>query len=85
MQLVMDSKHRVTNLNFPIAALGLIDAGMQFWLTSIAVSNKEDSTMYENLLQKTMEFFDPHEFKSQIVCTQSENYAAIQLAFWAVF
>ncbi len=84
MQLVMDSKHRVKNLNFLITALALIDKGTQFRLISIAVSNKEDSTVYKNLLQKTMEFFDPHKFKSQIVCTQSDNCAAIQSAFRAV-
>jgi hypothetical protein len=42
MQLVIDSKHRVPMKNYPVTAVGLLNAGQLFNLVMLTVSNKED-------------------------------------------
>jgi hypothetical protein len=51
LQLAMDSKHRVLMNNYPVTALGVLDAGQQFNLIALALSNKEDKNMYSAMIQ----------------------------------
>jgi hypothetical protein len=51
MQLVVDSKHRVLMNNYPATAVGFLDAGQQFNLVMLAVSNKEDEEIFCSLIQ----------------------------------
>ena len=51
MQLVVDSKHRVLMNNYPVTAVGFLDAGQQFNLVMLAVSNKEDEEFFCSLIQ----------------------------------
>jgi hypothetical protein len=41
----MDSKHKEPIGNYPVTALGILDAG-QFNLIALALSSKEDENMY---------------------------------------
>jgi hypothetical protein len=50
-QLAMDSEHRVLMNNYPVTAIGVLDAGQQFNLIALAVSNKEDENMYSAFMQ----------------------------------
>jgi hypothetical protein len=51
MQVVLDSKHLLLMNNFPITAFGILDAGLQFNLIDLAVSNKEDEKIYTSFLK----------------------------------
>jgi hypothetical protein len=51
LQLAMDLKHRVLINNYPITALGVLDAEQQFNLIALALSNKEDENMYSAMIQ----------------------------------
>jgi hypothetical protein len=42
MQLFIDSKHRLLIENYPVTAVGFLDAAQQFNLVMLDVSNKED-------------------------------------------
>ena len=44
LQLAMNSKHKVLMNNYPITALGILDAGQLFNLIAVALSNKKDET-----------------------------------------
>jgi hypothetical protein len=52
MQLVIDSKHRVLLNNYLISVVGILDAGQQFNMIALAVSNKEDEEFFYSLLQE---------------------------------
>jgi hypothetical protein len=41
-QPVINSKHRVLMNNYPVTAVGFLDAGQRFYLVMLAFSNKED-------------------------------------------
>jgi hypothetical protein len=51
MQLIIDSKHRVLMDNYPVTAVGFLDAGQQSNLVMLAVSNKEDEEFFCSLIQ----------------------------------
>jgi MULE transposase domain len=77
----MDSKHRVLMNNYQATALGVFDAGQQFNLIAISLSNKEDKNLYwariqgvETVLQSIGVHMDPE-------CTMSTNCDAIQKSF----
>jgi MULE transposase domain len=77
----LDSKHRVLVNNYPVTALGVLDAGQQFNLIALALSNKEDKNMYsamiqgvETVLQSIGVYMDPE-------CTMSDDSNAIQKSF----
>jgi hypothetical protein len=46
MQLLIDSKHRVLLNKYPITVVGILDAGQQFTMIALAVSNKEDEEVF---------------------------------------
>jgi hypothetical protein len=52
MQLVIDSKHRVLLNNYLISVVGILDAGQQFNMIALAVSNKEYEEFFYCLLQE---------------------------------
>jgi hypothetical protein len=47
----MDAEHRVLMNNYPVTALGVLDAGQQFNLIALALSNKEDENKYSAMIQ----------------------------------
>jgi MULE transposase domain len=81
MQVVLDSKHRVLMNNYPITALGILDAGQQFNL----VSNKEDEAFYTSFLQSIQTHVQALGIVWSIECTMSDNCDAIQNAFQSCF
>jgi hypothetical protein len=50
MQLVIDSKHHVLLNDYSITVFGILDAGQQFNMIALAVSNKEDKEFFYCLL-----------------------------------
>jgi hypothetical protein len=50
MEVVLDSKHRVLMSNYPISVLGVLDAGQQFNLVAIYVSNKDYEEFYTSFV-----------------------------------
>jgi hypothetical protein len=51
MQLVIDSKLHVLLNDYSITVVGILDAGQQFNMTALAVSNKEEEEFFYCLLQ----------------------------------
>jgi hypothetical protein len=51
MQLFIDSKHRLLIDNYPVTAVGFLDAAQQFNLVMLDVSNKEDEEFFCSLIQ----------------------------------
>lgn len=47
-RLVIDSKYRMPQNNYPLTALGFLDASLKFHLLSIAISNREARNFMEN-------------------------------------
>jgi hypothetical protein len=37
--------------NYPVTALGVLDAGLPVYLFALALSNKEDKNMYSTMIQ----------------------------------
>jgi MULE transposase domain len=85
MQVVLDSKHRVLMNNYPITALGILDAGQQFKLVALAVSNKEDKAFYTSFLQSIQTHEQALGIVWSIECTMYDNCDAIQNAFQSYF
>jgi MULE transposase domain len=85
MQVVLDSKHRVLMNNYPITALGILDAGQQFNLIALAVSNKEDETFYTSFLKSIQNKVQALDIIWDAACTMSDNCDAIQNAFQSCF
>jgi MULE transposase domain len=85
MQVVLDSKHRVLMNNYPITALGILDAGQQFNLLALAVSNKEDEVFYTSFLQSIQTQVQALGIVWSVECTMSDNCDAIQNAFQCCF
>jgi MULE transposase domain len=85
MQVVLDSKHRVLMNNYPITALGILDAGQQFNLIALAVSNKEDEELYTSFLKSIQSQVQGLGITWDVTCTMSDNSDAIQNAFETCF
>jgi hypothetical protein len=47
----MTSKHRVLMNNYHETCLGVLNAGQQFNLIALVLSNKEDENMYSAMIQ----------------------------------
>jgi MULE transposase domain/SWIM zinc finger len=80
MQLVVDSKHRVLMNNYPVTAVGFLDAGQQFNLVMLAVSNKEDEEFFCSLIQSLQNALASCSIAISVECTMSDNCSAIQHA-----
>jgi hypothetical protein len=78
MQLVIDSKHRVLLNNYPITVVGILDAGQQFHMVALAVSNKEDEEFFYCFLQAVKNSLQVLELYPTFTCTMSDNSDAIQ-------
>jgi hypothetical protein len=85
MQVVLDSKHRVLRNNYPITALGILDAGQQFNLIALAVSNKEDEAFYTSFLKSVQNQAQALGIVWDAACAMSDNCDAIQNAFQICF
>jgi MULE transposase domain len=85
MQVVLDSKHLVLMNNYPITALGILDAGQQFNLVALAVSNKEDEAFYTSFLQGIRTHVQAIGIVWSIEYIMSDNCDAIQNAFQSCF
>ena len=81
LQLAMDSKHRVLMNNYPVTALGVLDAGQQFNLIALALSNKEDENMYSAMIQGVETVLQSIGVHMDPECTMSDNCDAIQKSF----
>lgn len=80
-QIVLDSKHRMLHNNYPISVLGVLDAGQQFHLISIAISNKEDEFMYRKFISVSLSNMNQLYGTLEVQCTQSDQADAIMNAF----
>jgi MULE transposase domain len=80
MQLVIDSKHRVLMNNYPVTAVGFLDAGQQFNLVMLAVSNKEDEEFFCSLIQSLQNALASCSMAISVECAMSNNCSAIQHA-----
>jgi hypothetical protein len=80
MQLVIDSKHRVLMNNYPVTAVGFLDAEQQFILFMLAVSNKEDEDFFCSLIQNLQNALASCTMGISVECTMSNNCSAIQHA-----
>jgi MULE transposase domain/SWIM zinc finger len=85
MQAVLDSKHRILMNNYPVTALGVLDAGQQFNLVALAVSNKEDEELYTSLIMSVQTIVQALGITLKVECTMSDNCDAIQNAFQNCF
>jgi hypothetical protein len=73
MQVVPDSKHRVLMKIYPLTALGILDAGQQFNLIALVVSNKEDETFYASFLKSIQNLVQTVGIIWDAACTMSDN------------
>jgi hypothetical protein len=80
MQLVIDSKDRVLINNYPVTAVGFLDAGQQFNLVMLVVSNKEDEEFFCSLIQSLQNILASCSIAISVECTMSDNCSAIQHA-----
>jgi hypothetical protein len=85
MQLVIDSKHRVLLNDYPITVVGILDAGQQFHMVALAVSNREDEEFFYCLLQAVKDSLQVLELYPTFTCTMSDNSDAIQRALRRCF
>jgi hypothetical protein len=85
MQVVLDSKHRVLMNNYPVTVLGVLDAGQQFNLVALAVSNKEDEEFYTSFVRSIQTEVQALGINWEVACTMSDNCDAIQNAFQSCF
>ena len=81
LQLAMDSKHRVLMNNYPVTALGVLDAGQQFNLIALALSNKEDENMYSAMIQGVETVLQSIGVHMDPESTMSDHFNAIQKSF----
>jgi hypothetical protein len=77
----MDSKHRMLMNNYPVTAVGVLDAGQQFNLIALAVSNKEDENMYSAFIQGIETVLQSIGVRTDPECAMSDNSDAIQKSF----
>jgi hypothetical protein len=85
MQLVIDSKHRVSLRNYLITVVGILDSGQQFNMIALVVSNKEDEEIFYCLLQAVRDSLQLLELYPAFTCTMSDNSDAIQRALRRCF
>jgi MULE transposase domain len=85
MQVVLDSKHRVLMNNYPVTVLGVLDAGQQFNLVALAVSNKEDEEFYTSFVKSIQTQVQNLGIRWAVDCTMSDNCDAIQNTFETCF
>ena len=64
--------------NYPVTALGILDAGQQFNLIAVALSNKEDENMYSAMIQGVGTVLQSIGVEMDPECTMSDNSDAIQ-------
>ena len=81
----MDTKHKMLLNNYHVIAVGVLDAAQQFNLVTLAVSNKEDSYLFESFLRCIKTDFQKKYGELDITATMSDNCNAIQSAFHAIF
>jgi DNA-binding LacI/PurR family transcriptional regulator len=67
--------------NYPVIALGVLDAGQQFNLIALALPNKEDENMYSAMVQGVETVLQSIGVHMDPECTMSDNYDAIQKSF----
>jgi MULE transposase domain/SWIM zinc finger len=84
-QIAIDSKYRVLMNNYPITAVGVLDAGQQFNLIALAVSNKEDEEFYTSFLKSIEAFLLTLGIPLNVSCTMSDSCDAIHNALHACF
>jgi MULE transposase domain len=77
----MDSKYRVLINSYPVTALGVLDAGQQFNLIELALSNKEYENMYSAMMQGVESVLQSVGVQVEPECTMSDNSDAIQKSF----
>jgi MULE transposase domain len=77
----MDSKHRVLMNNYQVTALGFFDAGQQFNLIAMALSNKEDKNMYWTMIQGVETVLQSIGVHMDPEYTMFNNCDAIQKSF----
>ena len=63
--------------NYPVTALGVLDAGQQFNLIALALSNKEDENMYSAMIQGVETVLQSIGVHMDPECTMSDNIEAI--------
>jgi MULE transposase domain len=80
MQLVFDSKHGVLMNNYYVTAVGILDAGQQFNLVMLAVSNKEDEKLFCSLIQSLQHARASFSIAISVECTMLDKCSAIQHA-----
>jgi MULE transposase domain len=80
MQLVIDSKHRILMNNYPVTAVGFLDAVQQFNFVLLAVSNKEDEEFFCSLIQNLQNSLASCNTGIFVECTMLDNCSAIQHA-----
>jgi MULE transposase domain len=81
LQSAMDSKYRVLINSYPVTALGVLDAGQQFNLIELALSNKEYENMYSAMMQGVESVLQSVGVQVEPECTMSDNSDAIQKSF----
>jgi MULE transposase domain len=84
-QLVIDSKRRGLLNNYPITAVGILDAGQQYTMIALAVSNKEDEEVFILFVQAVKDSSQLLELYPKFTCTMSDNSGAIQRALRRCF
>jgi MULE transposase domain len=81
MQVVLDSKHRFLMNNYPITVLGVLDAGQQFNIVALDVSNKEDEEFYTSFVKSIQTQVQNLGISWAMDCTMSDNCDAIKNTF----
>jgi hypothetical protein len=64
--------------NYPMTAVGSLDAGQQFNLVMLAVSNKEDEESFCSLIQSLQNALASCSIAIYVECTMSGNCSATQ-------
>jgi hypothetical protein len=81
MQAVLDSKHRILMNNYPVTALGVLDAGQKFNLVALDVSNKEDPELHTAFIKSVRTLVQEVRITLNVEYRMSDNCDAIQNAF----
>jgi MULE transposase domain len=66
--------------NYPVTAVGILDAGQQFNLVMLTVSNKEDEGFFCCLMQSLQNALASCSIAISVECTMSDNCSAFQHA-----
>jgi MULE transposase domain len=85
IKVVLDSMHRVLMNNYPVTALGILDAGQQFNQLASAVTNTEDEAFYTSFLQSIQIHIQARSIVWSIACAVLDICDAIQNAFQSCF